>query len=184
MTTRDALELIAPAIPGAGGIWADLGAGEGTFTRALAQLLGPSGRVYAVDRNSRGLAALRRAADRGVATIVPVVADFTRDLVLPGLEGAGLDGLVIANALHYVRDPDPVLARLAARLRPGGRLVMVEYDRRRGNPWVPHPIPAARWPGLAAAAGLASPAIVATRPSAFGGNLYVAVADRELAPGG
>ena len=51
MNVRDAVQLIAPAVP-AGGRWADLGAGRGTFTAALARLLGPGGTVYAIERDA------------------------------------------------------------------------------------------------------------------------------------
>lgn len=170
------MALLAGAVPRRPGTWADIGAGEGTFTRALAQRLGPGSRIYAVDRDARALAALRREASD--AEVIPVVADFTRPFDMPGLAGALLDGVLIANALHFVPDAAIVLARLAARLRVGGRLVLVEYDRRRASRWVPHPIAPARLPALAASAGLSTPVIVATRPSAFGGDLYVAAADR------
>ncbi|MGH9259676.1 MAG: hypothetical protein ACRD08_07240, partial [Acidimicrobiales bacterium] len=101
----------------------------------------------------------------------------------PGLD-QGLDGILLANALHFVRNPDVVLARLAARVRPDGRVVVVEYDGRPANRWVPHPIPMAGLPALAGAAGLANPTITATRPSAFGGILYVAAAQRLAETGG
>ncbi len=178
MNTSEAVELIGSAIPRGGGPWADLGAGDGTFTRALVELVGPNGRIYAVDRDARALAALERWATRDAANVIPVVADFTAPFDLPGLDETMLDGMLLANALHFVRDADLVLGRLAAWLRPGRRLVLVEYDRRRASPWVPYPIPAARLPGLAASAGLSTPIITATRVSAFGGDLYVAAADR------
>ncbi len=54
----------------------------------------------------------------------------------------------------------------------------MEYDRRAASRWVPYPIPLARLAALTASAGLTSPSITATRPSAFGGILYVAAADR------
>ena len=106
--------------------------------------------------------------------MVPVEADFTELLELP----EPLDGLLIANALHFVREADIVLARLVALVRPAGRIVIVEYDRRAANRWVPYPIATDRLPALTARAGLSAPAITATRPSAFGGILYVAAADR------
>ena len=59
-----------------------------------------------------------------------------------------------------------------------GRVVLVEYERRAASRWVPYPIPLARLAALTASAGLTSPSITATRPSAFGGILYVAAADR------
>ena len=153
MSTDEAVELIAGAVAGTGGTWADLGAGQGTFTRALARLLGPTGRVYAVDRDARAVASLRRWSSREGAAVVPVLADFTRPFELPGLGPIRLDGVLVANALHFVPDAQAVLARLVARVRPGGRVALVEYDRRAASRWVPHPIPLARLPGLARSAG-------------------------------
>ena len=106
--------------------------------------------------------------------MIPVEADITRPLELP----EALDGLLTANALHFIRDADVVLARLAKLVRPGGRVVIVEYDRRGASRWVPYPISSERLPMLAASAGLSIPAITATRRSAFGGMLYVAASDR------
>ncbi|HEU0076428.1 MAG TPA: hypothetical protein VFQ76_02190, partial [Longimicrobiaceae bacterium] len=87
----------------------------------------------------------------------------------------------LANVLHFVPDAEAVLPRLAARLRPGGRLVLIEYEGRRPGPWVPYPVSAARFRELAPAAGLTPPEVVAARPSAFGGELYVATALRTAA---
>jgi SAM-dependent methyltransferase len=89
-----------------------------------------------------------------------------------------LDGILLANALHFVRDGQAVLERLVERLRPGGRVVLVEYDRRAASRWVPFPIPASGWPALAVAAGLAGARITATRPSEYQGILYVGAATK------
>ncbi len=178
MNTGDARALISGAVPRRPGTWADLGAGNGTFTRALAELLGRDSRIYAVDHDARAIAALARWAPNAVVHVIPVAADFTQPFDLPGLGETGLDGMLLANALHFVRDADAALARLAGWLRPGGRVVFVEYDRRAASRWVPYPIPASRLPGLAASAGFSAPAITAARPSAFSGVLYVAVAER------
>jgi ubiquinone/menaquinone biosynthesis C-methylase UbiE len=175
---EEAAALIRSAIPTSGRLWADVGAGDGTFTRALVQLLGRDTRIYAVDRDVRGLASVGRWAARHGANVVPVRADFTRPLDLPGLGGARLDGMLLANALHFVRDADTVLAHLAALVGSGGRVVVVEYDRRRPSRWVPYPIATDQLPALAAAAGLSRPVVTATRASAFGGILYVAAMDR------
>lgn len=178
MKPRDAVALLAGAVPNGAATWADVGAGDGTFTRALVALLGANSRVYAVDRDADALEALGRLGAREAVTVVPVRADFTQPFDLPGLEAPRLDGMLLANALHFAPDPEPVLERLAGRVRPGGRVVLVEYDGRPANRWVPHPIERTRLPELAAAAGLSAPVITATRPSAFGGLIYVAAADR------
>ena len=172
MRVDEAAALIRPAVANPGGVWADLGAGTGTFSRALATLLGPDGTVYAVDRDRRALATLGTPA--GAAAVLPVVADFTGPLALPAL-----DGLLLANALHFVGgDQAAVLGQVAALLRPGGVLVLVEYDRRAASRWVPYPVSRARFTEMAAAAGLSEPTAVGERPSAYGGVLYAAVARR------
>jgi ubiquinone/menaquinone biosynthesis C-methylase UbiE len=173
---QEAVALIDAAVPRAGIAWADVGAGDGTFTRALAELLGNEVRVYAIDRDARALASLRRWAQRDQTNVVTVEADFTQPVDLP----EPLDGMLIANALHFVRDASRVLAQLTSLVRPGGRVVIVEYDRRAASRWVPYPIPSNSLPELAATAGLSAPTITATRPSAYGGVLYVAAADRVV----
>jgi trans-aconitate methyltransferase len=176
MNARDARALIAGAIPQPGGTWADLGAGDGTFTRTLVELLGPGARLYAVDRDARAIASLASWAARHAPNVTAVVADVTKELEIPGLRA--LDGMLLANVLHFVRDANVVLARLVERLRPGGRAVIVEYDRRSASRWVPYPIPSARLAELAKSVGLSTPRITATRPSMFGGTLYTAAADK------
>ncbi|MGH7469273.1 MAG: class I SAM-dependent methyltransferase [Longimicrobiales bacterium] len=174
MKLQEAVVLLNAAQPAPAGTWADLGAGTGTFTRALGQLLGRDGHIYAVDRDGAALATLRAAPARsGCAAITTVQADFTGPLRqhLPD----PLAGLLLANALHFVPNPHAVLAQLSELLRPGGQVILIEYDRRPANRWVPHPIWIEHLPALAAAAHLDAPRVVARRPSAYGGDLYVAV---------
>ena len=166
-----ALDAVAPS----GAVWADLGAGQGAFTRALADLLGPGATIHTIDRD-------RRALEQGAAetthlfprvTIVPHAADFSAPLLLPPL-----DGLVMANALHFVRDGDkePLLRRLRALLKPGGRFLLVEYNVDRGNMWVPHPLAYDTWRALATRAGFAQVTLLARAPSRFLGEFYASAA--------
>ena len=148
MDTADAASLIAGAVAGAGPVWADVGTGGGTFTRALCVLLGPEARVYAVARNAHALGDVEAWAMHTGASVITLRADFTREFELPGLVAPGLDGMLLANALHFVSDQARVLTRLVRRVRPGGRIVLVEYDRRGASPWVPYPVPAAESPRL------------------------------------
>ena len=175
MTPDDARALIERGIPGPGGVWADLGAGTGTFTLALAGIIGSSGIVYAVERDRDALKSLRGIAagrSHDTARVEVVAADFTRELPLPKLAG-----ILAANALHFVAPAEqrPLLERLAGLLDPGGRFLIVEYDRERGNPWVPHPISRARLARLAREATLEEPTFIASAPSAYGGDIYAAV---------
>ncbi len=172
MEHRDHVGLLRDGVADPGGVWADLGAGWGAFTLALADLLGPGGAIYAVDRDRNTL----REGEQAVrarfpgTTLHPQVADFTRPLDLPPL-----DGIVMANALHFVRDKAPVLAHIAGLLRPGGRLILVEYDADRGNPWVPHPLAYPTWAALATRAGFRDTRRLATVPSRFLGAIYSAL---------
>ena len=153
--------------------WADLGAGAGTFTRALASLLGRSGTVYAVDRDPRALGEITRGLGGGQsAQIHTVVGDFTDRLDLPPL-----DGIVIANALHYVpyEDQTRVLRQVASLAKRAAPLVIVEYERTNANPWVPYPITIRHLTTVAREAGLAAPTPLATRASRFSGTIYSAV---------
>jgi ubiquinone/menaquinone biosynthesis C-methylase UbiE len=178
MEIHDAIELLRGAVGASRGVWADLGAGTGTFTRALAALLGPDSTIYAVDDDVSAVRALRTLPSTQAVRLVPVKADFTSSLVLPGMDDALLDGILLANALHFVRDAQGVLRELVERLRGGGRVVVVEYDRREASRWVPYPIPASRWPEVAAEAGLGGAMITATRPSAYQGVLYIGTATK------
>ena len=179
MDAQEAVRLIAPAVPVGAAAWADFGAGDGTFTRALATRLGPGSRIYAVDRDARALAALKRSVARGGTEVTIVRADLERPFELPELDPGALDGLLVANTLHFMSDPPRALARLVRWLRPGGSAVLIEYDQRQATRWVPHPIESSDLPALFQAAALCPPRVVARMDSAFGGEMYVAVGRRE-----
>lgn len=178
MHLSDAIALIRDAVgeDGRSAVWADLGAGTGTFTRALARVLAPGSTIYAVDDDVHALAAMRVVGAKSRAHIVPVKADFTQSLQLPGLGAGLLDGMLLANSLHFVRDAERVLQDLVEHVRAGGKVVVVEYDRRAPSRWVPYPIDAAQWRRLAESAGLSGASITAERPSAYAGMLYAGVA--------
>lgn len=99
-----------------------------------------------------------------------IAADFTRPLDL-----SSLDGIVMANSLHFVRLKEPVLRLVLSYLRPGGRLLLVEYNADRGNPWVPYPFSYSTWEDLARQAGFASTRLLERRPSRFLGEIYSAL---------
>jgi ubiquinone/menaquinone biosynthesis C-methylase UbiE len=161
--------LLQPGVPGPGGVWADIGCGDGIFTVALYTLIGSEGEIYAVDKSQRALTALVRhlAESYPDAKLHLVRADFTRPLALPPL-----DGLLMANALHFVKEKRPVLARLAGRLKPGGRLIVVEYNTSQSNYAVPHPLDEDGFLKLAHEAGLREARILAKIPSTYLGEMY------------
>lgn len=156
-----------------GGVWADLGAGTGNFTWALAELLGPAGTIYAIDRDARAIAAQQRRlqSEPPAATIIPRQADVRQPLALPPL-----DGVLCANLIHFIDDQIGLLRRLHAMLAPGGQLLVVEYEQARPLPWVPHPLPFARFVAVAGAAGFLNPTQVGTRRSPSSGQVLYAAA--------
>jgi ubiquinone/menaquinone biosynthesis C-methylase UbiE len=156
-----------------GGIWADLGAGTGAFTLALAELVGPDGEVVAVDRDRGALRALERAVRPGGAAVRTLGADFTKPIDVPPL-----DGVVMANSLHFVQNKAPVLALVHRLLKPSGRLLLVEYDADRGNPYVPHPLSFETWRTLADASGFSGTRRLASVPSRFLRAIYSAASVR------
>jgi ubiquinone/menaquinone biosynthesis C-methylase UbiE len=172
MNHADHVRLIRDGIAGAGPAWADLGSGEGAFTLALADLLGPGGSIHTIDRDRGALDVQLRRLEAAFpdVRVTPIVADFTAPIELPPL-----DGIVMANSLHFVRDKAPVLQLVRGYLRPGGRLVLVEYGADHGNPYVPWPLSFATWATVAAGAGFRDTRQLATVPSRFLGSIYSAV---------
>ena len=158
-----------------GSLWADLGSGTGAFTLALAELIGPTGRIYSVDKDAGAL----RQQERAMRAFSPAMSvtylhkDFTRSLDLPPL-----DGIVMANSLHYVRQKDEQLQRVYHYLRPGGRLLLVEYNVDRGNMWVPYPLSYETWSILAQHNGFAETRLLEKRPSSFLKEMYSAISLR------
>lgn len=157
-----------------GGVWAEFGAGTGAFTLALRDLAGPDVEITAVDEDSGSLRSLRASIERFFpATRLHLLReDFTGPLTLPPL-----DGILAANALHYVpaREQVALLQRWSAYLKPGGRLIVVEYDTDHGNRWVPYPFSFTTFGSLAQSAGFTSPTLLGTHPSRFLGGFYAAI---------
>jgi ubiquinone/menaquinone biosynthesis C-methylase UbiE len=181
MDHDDHVALIRDAVsrPGSSGppTWADMGAGRGAFTLALADLLGSPSHIIAVDLAARDLAANAlemRGRFPGVQ-LTTLVADFEGPLDLPPL-----DGIIAANALHFVRTEHQVrvVTAMMALLRRGAPFVVVEYDADRGNPWVPHPFSSRRWADIATAAGLVDTREIGRVPSRFLGAIYSSVSVR------
>ena len=172
MDHRELVSLIREGVEGRPGEWADLGSGGGAFTLALAELLGTVGGIHSVDRDARVLERQRRVmAERFPATRVSyLTADFGRPLDLPPL-----DGVLMANSLHFARRKQAVLELVRGYLKPGGRLLLVEYDSDRGNPWVPHPLSYLSWERLAAETGFQQTRLLKRVPSSVLGAIYSAL---------
>jgi SAM-dependent methyltransferase len=175
MDHSDHVALIRGGVPaGDRGRWADLGSGTGAFTLALADLLGPGGRIVSVDRDAGALEQQRRA----MAEHFPEAAvDYRVADMLAPLGPPPLDGAVMANSLHFQRDRPAAVDHVRGLIRPGGRLILVEYDVDRGNPWVPYPLSFATWQRMAVDCGFSQPVLLGRVPSRWLGAIYSALAE-------
>ncbi len=172
MNHADHVALIREGVPRPGGVWADLGSGRGAFTLALAELIGAAGEIYSVDRDRNALREQERAmrAQFAAMAVHYLAADFTRPLNLPPL-----DGLVMANSLHFLRDKEPAVRLIRSYLKPGGRLIVVEYNVEQGNFAVPYPLSFSAWEALAHRSGFVKTRLLMTRPSRFLEEIFSAV---------
>lgn len=126
MELKTAIHLIEKAIPTTTiQTWADLGAGGGLFTKALSQLLPKGSTIVAIDKTKS-----RIEVQAGIK-LTTKIGDFV------SMELENVDGVLMANALHYVRDQKDFLKSLKKITK---RIVLVEYNMDTANQWVPHPI--------------------------------------------
>jgi ubiquinone/menaquinone biosynthesis C-methylase UbiE len=172
MNHSDHVNLLRGGIPSPGGVWADLGSGAGAFTLALAELIGNEGEIYSVDRDGGALREQKRAMQERFPGIKVHYQqeDFTKRLNLPSL-----DGVVMANSLHFHQQKDSILGLVRGYLKPGGRLILVEYNVDQGNMWVPYPLSYPTWEALAGRVGFQDARMLAERPSRFLRGIYSAV---------
>jgi ubiquinone/menaquinone biosynthesis C-methylase UbiE len=134
MKLTDAIRLIQPACNGraVNENWADLGCGSGMFTKAMAFLLGEGNTVFAVDKEVQMINA---------GTAASASIEFNKlDFIYDKLPFFNLDGVLMANAIHYVQDKDLLIEKLKQHLKQEGRWIIVEYDTERTNAWVPFPL--------------------------------------------
>ncbi len=174
MNHADHVALVRDGIDQPGGMWADFGSGTGAFTLALAELLGPAGVIHSIEQNRSALAQQEQVLRTQFPdTIVHYhLADFTHSIDLPVL-----DGIVMANALHFHRRKEAVVKLLKSYLRPQGRFLLVEYNVEQGTSAVPYPIAFSQWEALAARCGFARTRLLKTRPSRFLKEIYSAVSE-------
>jgi len=164
MTHQEAVSFIKDAVKAdAIQYWADLGCGSGTFTRALLALLPADSHVTAIDRENQSL---------NLADADFIKANFEKDK----LDLSDLDGILIANALHYVADKPALIRKLEPMFANFPRFIIIEYDTDRSNAWVPHPISIKNLKALFNSLGYRNVEKLNERRSAYGsGKMYCAL---------
>ena len=172
MTPKEIEQFIKKAITPKGSTWADLGAGNGKITNIVRLLLGNEGKVFAVDTSP---AIKNLSPDETIASVVSIQQDFTLPLDLPML-----DGILMANSLHFVKDKKTFLQQLISKLNTNGKMVFIEYDMTIGNSWVPYPITFQELKKLTVEIGLTEVEEINRRQSTYGnGRMYLAIAYRK-----
>lgn len=149
-------------------VWADLGCGDGLFSRALASLLPSGSTVYAIDKKPS-----RITSPHTSVTIKTLILDFVKD-PLPVLP---LNGILMANAFHYVADKTSFLAKVRTLLKPAGIWLLVEYDTDQPVPaWVPFPMSYTSLSRFFQSQGFGSIEKLGEQPSIYGrANIYAAL---------
>lgn len=175
MRIEEAIEFIRHKDLSTGGpsVWADLGCGSGTFTTALAHFLEPGSVIHAVD--------LELAANLQIPVPAGITVETQElDFVKEGWPFTALDGIVLGNALHYVKDQSAFIKKIDRYLKPDGRLLLVEYNTDKPVPkWVPYPLSYPSLEKLFKSHGYPHVEMIKTRSSVYGNaDLYTAIIRR------
>ena len=115
-----------------GEVIADLGAGSGYFTFKLAPKVGDKGKVLAVDIQDEMIAELKKRIEKNKTTNVETIQCTESD---PKLPESGVDIVLMVDVYHEIAYPYEVMSAIRKALKPGGRMVFVEY--RKEDPKVP-----------------------------------------------
>ncbi len=102
---------------------ADVGCGHGYFVMRLARRVGAEGLVYGVDLDKITLEKLQHNVDEAKLSNVRIIVSRADDPMLPAAE---LDGVLIVNAYHEMKQYDDMLRAIFASLKPHGRLVIID----------------------------------------------------------
>ena len=109
---------------------ADVGAGTGLFTRLFAAEVGPQGRVYAVDIARKFIEHVEKTSkEAGLNNVAGIVCTPTSTELPPG----SVDLVFLCDVYHHFEYPQKTMASIHQALRPGGRLILVDYRRIEGK---------------------------------------------------
>jgi SAM-dependent methyltransferase len=121
--------------PKPGAVVADIGAGSGFMAHLFSRMVGPAGKVYAVDINPSLLEHIASGArERGLSNLQTVLCTEKSVELAP----ASVDLVFVCDTYHHFEYPKNTLSTIHRALRPGGQLVVVDFERIEGvsSDWV------------------------------------------------
>lgn len=162
MQPADAVNLIKPAITAlAPEHWSDLGCGSGTFTRALLTQLPAGSTITAIDQKTQHFPE-------------PEITFYQTDFVFDPLPLGSPEGILLANAFHYVKDKTALIHKLESHFKDVPKFLIIEYDTGSANRWVPFPVSYNKLETFFHTMGYNCTKI-GEHPSSFGGKMYAAL---------
>lgn len=165
MIINDALTFLKTAIVNPeSGNWVDLGCGSGTFTKALAQFLPSGSNIFAIDKKSQNF---------NDPNIFFLQWDFEKDL----LPIHNINGVLMANILHYISDKLSFLNGMHNYLLPAKQLIIIEYDTAVVNEWIPYPINYPQLHALLDNSGFSKISKTSERKSLYTHSMYIVKAE-------
>ena len=172
MKLQQAVNFLKPAIIHQEGKWADIGAGRGIFTLALDQLLAKESSIYSIDKEITMLHHLKL----NNCTLEVIAQDFDEPFDLPLM-----DGIIMANTLHYSAHPIATLNNVLKLLKPQGQFILIEYELTQARkPWIPYPITFQQFCEVASQVSLSIPQEISRLTSVYGNNyMYLASSEKK-----
>ncbi|WP_257666991.1 class I SAM-dependent methyltransferase [Parapedobacter tibetensis] len=169
MEIQEAIALIEPGVlrGATAQHWTDLGCGNGTFTYALAHLLSPGSSITAVD-------SLPQRLNKIMGNRVSIQFQQS-DINLESFHLPKLEGILMANSLHYIQEKESLIKRLERYFNKEKQFLIIEYEANISNPWVPFPITFSKLSTLFDSLGYYAITKINERPSSFGGSMYAAL---------
>lgn len=147
--------------------WVDLGCGGGVFTVALSNILPRGSTIIAVDKNAQELPQI----SGNHVSVKFIQADFETNLP----QMYPLDGIMMANSLHYVRHKEKFIEKLLPLFEKNKNFIVVEYDTDKPiDPWVPFPVNFEQLTKLFHSFNYNSIDKIGTVNSLYGGKMYLA----------
>lgn len=168
MNTKKILELISFAELSKSEKWAIFGVPNKNYVYAIADVLGLSGQVHAVDKSKRKLAVINPEV-KGLAKINLENKDFLAAKLFDDL-----DGVFLPYSLHKVANPMKFLGQVMLSIKVDGKLLILDYNTQRANPRLKYPVDIKRLNSLTKKLALPEPKILQKTRARFGRESYLA----------